>query len=124
MAYSAFINPIYQPAMRIISAITNATTVTVTTSFAHLYVSGTIVRFDIPVGFGMEQINQQFGPITVTGSTTFTMPIDTTNYDVFQIPSYALLPSGIVVSLQQAQCVPIGELSGQLTAAVQNTLPH
>ena len=116
------VDPIYQPAMRAIASITNANPATVTTSINHLYITGTIVRIDIPkqltgqTQLGMPQINQQFGSITVTGNTTFTIAIDTTFYDKFAVPSP--LPQGYV----PAQAVPIGELSSQLTAAVVNTL--
>ncbi len=116
--------PIYQPSMRIVSAISKANPASVTTTFAHQYVTGTVVRLDIPAGFGMTQANQQFGDITVTSPTTFTIAIDTSLFDTFVVPTYTLLPSGTVVSLQQAQCVPIGELNLQLNAAVQNVLPY
>lgn len=116
--------PTYQPSMRIISAITNANPAAVTTTFAHQYVTGTVVRLDIPSGFGMTQANQQFGDITVTSPTTFTIAIDTTMFDTFVVPTYTLLPSGTVVSLQQAQCIAIGELNSQLNAALYNVLPY
>lgn len=83
MAILAYQYPTYQPAMRIISSITNANPVTITTSFNHQYLTGTIVRLDIPSGFGMTQLNQQYAPITVTSTTTFTMPIDTTLFSPF-----------------------------------------
>ena len=110
--------PVFQPAMRIISAITNANPAAVTTTFAHQYRTGTIVRLDIPQGYGMVQANQLFGPITVTGTTSFTIPIDTTYFDVFAAP--AAYPQ----SYQSAQCVPIGELNETLLAATQNVLPY
>src|ERR1700734_1201635 len=79
--------PIYQPAMRIIAAISNSNPVGITTTFNHQYVSGLIVRIDIPAALGMQQLNQMFGPITVTGNTTFTLPIDSTNFDLFVLPT-------------------------------------
>lgn len=110
--------PVFQPAMRIISAITNDFPAAVTTTFAHQYLTGTIVRLDIPRGYGMVQANQMFGPITVTGDTTFTIPIDTTYFDVFTIPgSYPL-------SYQSSQAVPIGEINETLLAATSNVLPY
>lgn len=115
--YFAYPNPIFQPAMRLISAITNANPAVVTTTFNHLYISGTIVRLDIPFACGMQQANQQYAPINVLSPTTFSIAIDTTHYDTFSIPS--------MVSYQintAAQSVPIGEISAILTAAVQNTL--
>jgi hypothetical protein len=118
MSILAFPNPIYQPAMRIITAITNAPIAQVTTSFDHLYLTGSIVRLDIPLGFGMQQANQLFGPITVTGSTTFTIPIDTTTFDAFSTPS------GYPQNAQSAMVVPFAENSDTFTSAVQNTLPN
>jgi len=116
MAIYAQRYPVYQPSMRIITAITNANPASVTTSFNHNYISGTIVRLDIPLGYGMTDANQQFGPITVTGLTTYTIPIDTTYYTPFAAP--ATFPE----NAQQAQCVPFGELATQLTAATVNVL--
>ncbi len=118
----AYPNPIYTPAMRIVSSITNSNPVVITTSFAHNYITGTIVRIDIPTqpiatpSLGMPQINQQFGPIEVLSPTTFSLPIDSTYYDAFVVPMSAQ-------NYTCAQAVPIGEVTSILTAAVQNTLP-
>lgn len=119
MSILAFPNPIYQPAMRIITAITNAPLAQVTTSFDHLYLTGSIVRLDIPLGFGMQQANQQFGEIlTIPSPTTFTMSLDTTQFDAFSTPS------DYPQNAQYAQVVPFAEDSDTLLSAVQNTLPH
>jgi hypothetical protein len=114
--------PVYQPAMRVVSAITNANPASVTTAINHNYSTGLIVRIDIPrpiqgtQGVGMEQINQQFGTITVTGPTTFTIPIDTTAYTPFALP--AVPPQNYTC----AQAVPIGEDSSLINLATQNVL--
>lgn len=119
MPIYAFANPLYQPAMRAILSITNAFPATITTTLNgttpgnHLYISGTIVRLDIPLGFGMQSVNQMFGPITVTSDTTFTITINTIGLDPFAIPAG---------TTQQAQSVPIGENNDILTAAVINSL--
>ena len=108
-------NPIYQPAMRIISNITQANPAVVTTTQPHLYITGTIVRIDIPpfgpgnTATGMQQMNAQFGPITVLSPTTFSLPIDSTQFAAF-----------VVGATQFPQAVPIGEVTDLLTAAVQN----
>ena len=115
MSIQAFQYPVFQPAMRIITSITNANPAVVTTSFANSYITGTIVRFDIPFSFGMQQLNQQTATITVLTTTTFSIPINTTNYDTFSVPGG---------TEQYAQVVPIGEDSSILTAAVQNVLPY
>ena len=110
--------PVFQPAMRIISSITQAVPVSVTTTFAHQYQTGEIVRIVIPPGFGMQQLNQQVAPLTVTGTTTFTLPIDSTLFDPFSTPSTQPLNE------QYAQVIPIGEVASQIYAAVQNVLPY
>ena len=110
--------PVYQPAMRLITAITQAHVASVTTSPNHQFVTGTIVRLYVYPVNGMEQINQQTGPITVTSPNTFTIPIDTTSYDAF------VVPMNPTANNTESCVVPIGELNPQLNAAVQNVLPY
>jgi hypothetical protein len=110
-------SPVFGPAMRLIASITNAAVPTVTTTFAHDYVDGTIVRFDIPPAMGMQQINQQTSPIVVTGLTTFTIAIDTSQYAPFVVP-VGLGPFVDVCG----QCVPIGSENETLRPAVVNQL--
>jgi hypothetical protein len=129
MSILAFPNPIYQPAMRIITAITNAPMAQVTTSFDHLYLTGSIVRLDIPLGFGMQLANQQFGEIlSIPTPTTFTMSLDTTLFDAFVLPvgwpATSASAVGFPVSAQAAMVVPFAEDNKTLKSAVQNTLPH
>lgn len=109
-------NPIFQRAMRIVTAITNSNPASVTTSFAHQYMSGLIVRLIIPLGVGMEQMNQMTGTITVTSPTTFLINIDSTYFDTFVIP--AMPPSAYTC----AQVIPIAEINSILTEATQNVL--
>jgi hypothetical protein len=115
----AFRNPIFQPAMRLVTAITQANPASVTTSFAHLYQTNLIVRLDIPPACGMQEINGLSGTITVTSPTTFTITIDSTLFSPFAIP---VSPPNNVFTC--AQVVPIGEDNSILTSAVKNTLPH
>lgn len=122
MAIFALANPVYQPAMRVILSVTNAFPALVTTSIDgvvagdHDYITGTIVRLDIPTGFGMTQANQLKGEITVVSPTTFTIDIDTRPFDVFAAP--AAWP----YNQQKAQCVPVGENNSILTASTVNVL--
>jgi hypothetical protein len=111
-------NPIFQPAMRIIAAITNSYPAMVTTTFAHQYKTGTIVRLDIPPADGMQQISGNTYPIIVTGATTFTIPENTTNFDAFAIP-IAPIPAYTNVC---AMVVPVGEVNETLAAATVNVL--
>jgi hypothetical protein len=111
-------NPEFQPAMRLISDISNGNPVTITTSFAHQYNTGLIVRLIIPLNYGMDLLNQAYGPITVTGATTFTMPIDTTTFTPFAAP--ALNPGH---NYTGPQVVPIGNVNSSLYLATMNVLP-
>ena len=110
--------PVYQPAMRIVSSITNGSPALVTTTFDHQYHTGLIVRLYVPLGYGMTQANQKFGSIVVTGDTTFTIDLDTTHFDAFIIP--VTYPN----SYQSATVVPIGEDNNIVTQATQNVLPY
>ena len=83
MATLSVASPTFQPAMRVISSITNANQAVVTTTIDHDYADGMIVRLWIPKRWGMEQANQLTGEITVTGSTTFSIGINATLYDSF-----------------------------------------
>lgn len=117
-------NPSFQPAMRVITAITNATMAEVTTMYDHQYSDGLIVRIDVPNADGMFQINQQTGLIVVTSPNTFLISIDTTFYDAFVIPedvnNPGLPPPGVQVC---AFAVPVGESNSQLSQATRNILP-
>lgn len=111
-------NPIYQPAMRLITAITNDFPALVTTSFAHQYLDGLIVRLDIPVADGMQQANGMTGTITVASTTTFTIDIDTRLFEPFSIPSSP--PPYVNIC---AQVVPVGEVNEILYNSTRNILP-
>lgn len=107
-------SPQFQPAMRLIASITQANQAVVTTTFAHNYISGEIVRLRIPSTSGMQQINNQKGTITVTGSTTFSIDIDSSSFDAYVIP---------VPELNCGQVVPVGEVNELLRAATKDVLP-
>ncbi len=110
----AIASPTFQPAMREISAITQANPATVTTTFDHDYITGEIVRLYIPLDHGMIRADQLVGEITVTAATTFTINIDTTGFEAFVVPG---------ASLQCPQVVPLGERNSLLLAATDNVLP-
>lgn len=118
MAILAIANPTFKPAARVISSITNSNPATIVTSFDHNYITGVIIRLFIPAGFGMVQANNLEAQITVVDDTTFTIDIDTTNFDVFA--AAATFPQ----SYQFAQCIPTGEINSILAGAVQNVLPY
>lgn len=110
--------PVYQPAMRVISSITNGFPSVVTTTVNHQYLDGTIVRLIVPTGFGMVQANQLTGSILVLSPTTFSVDIDTTLFDVF------VLPSSFPLDYNDAQVIPVGEDNDTLLAATYNVLPY
>jgi hypothetical protein len=111
----AYTHPVYGPAMRLISSITNAYPAQVTTTFAHGYVDGTIVRFDLPPATGMQQLNQMTSPILVTGLTTFTIDVNTIPFAPFSVP----VGLGPFIDVCP-QVVPIGSFSDTLKPAVRN----
>lgn len=110
--------PIFQRAMRVVTAITNAYPAAVTTSIAHQYETGMRVRLIIPPLFGMQQANNKIGSIVVTGATSFTINLDTTLFDPFSIPEE--MPEQYTC----AQVVPIAEENAMLSSATQNVLPY
>ena len=115
--YGAIQNPKFMPAVRDIVAITNGFPLEVTTSFDHSYLSGLIVRILIPPNFGMEQLNKKVGSILVTGPTTFTLNIDSSQFDPFSVPSPQ--PGN---NYTPAQVTPIGEDADILTQSFVNVL--
>ena len=110
-------DPMFQPAMRVISAITRDNPSQVTTTFDHDYSTGLIVRLVIPKDVGMPQADLFCGEITVTSPTTFTIPMDSTNFDVFAIPISPLYYQNTC-----ALVVPVGEDSDMINLATRNVL--
>lgn len=104
----------YIPQSRIIQSITNSQVPTVTTIEDHLYNDLQFIRLVIPVGYGMEPLNNFLGSIQVTGADTFTINIDTTRMNPFIPP---------VDPRQFAQTIPSGEKSSPLTKGVINVAP-
>src|ERR1017187_9549218 len=98
--------PVYQRAMRNILSITQGSPALVTTTFdginpgEHQYESGLIIRFVIPLGYGMVQLDREAAEIIVLNTTQFTVPIDTINMDPFVLNAGIGTPS---------QVVPFGE---------------
>ena len=116
MSFYANPSPTFQPAMRLITGITNANPAVVTTSFDHDYRSGDIVRIRVPEWNGMIQIDRFVGEITVTATDAFSVDLDTSLYDTYVTPASAWYISST------AHVVPVGEINSNLGAAVQNDL--
>ena len=111
--------PTYLPAMRIITAITQAQEAVVTTSFANDFVNGEIVRISVPYTHGMNtwgmgQIDGLTGTIVVLSTTQFSINIDSRAFDAFVDPG---APRD-----QRAYVSPIGEVNSILAAATRNVL--
>lgn len=117
MAFSYFNpNPVYRPQVLEVLDISKADPAEVTTAFNHNYLDGTIVRLWIPLNCGMQQLaHQQQWEITVTGALTFTIPVDSTNFDTF-------IPAVVLSTDQTAQVFPVGERNDMLTMASTNIL--
>jgi len=110
-------SPTFQPSMRLIAAITQDYPATVTTTFDHDYITGQIVRLLIPKTEGMQQGNKLKGEITVTGTDTFTINIDTRKFDAFAIPGVPGAHDNTC-----AQVLPVGEANDVLSSAIRNVL--
>jgi len=110
---AAIESPTFQPALRIVTAITNSFPAAITTSFDHDYKAGLIVSFRVPKTFGMKRMNKLIGKITVTGTNTFTVDINTLLFNSFAVPAG---------NKQEAQVLPIAEISETLESATQNVL--
>lgn len=114
MPDGAVLHPIFQPAKRTISSITNSSPAVIVTAQEHNYLDSDIVRILIPTGFGMAQMNQKVGDVTVINNTTFSVNIDSSSFDTFSIPG----------NNQYAQVIPIGSRGPRFEkGAKKNTLP-
>jgi len=107
-------DPVFQPAMRLINSITNANPCVVECTFDHDYVTGLILRLYIPKNYGMYQADKFVGEITVLSPTTFSMNLNTTNYDSFSAPTSPPYYH------ETAMCVPVGNIQDVYNVAVRN----
>ena len=114
MSCNAIVDPLFLPAMRIITNITNAYPAVVTTSFAHNLLDGEIVRIVVPTIYKMTQINQLSGTVLVIDPVTFSIDIDTRFFDAFVVPPLNYHTC--------SQVVPFAEANAMLRAAVHNVL--
>lgn len=93
----------FQPPISYITNISRAESAVVTTASAHGYTTGYTVRIVFPfpyvLSFGMYQINEQTGTVTVIDSTSFSIDINTLDYDSFVVGT----------TLEKPQVIPIGQ---------------
>ncbi len=115
---NAIQEPIFQPAYRIIASISQSNPATVTTTFAHGYTDDQVIRLIVPKNNGMIEVDKQEFIITVTADTTFTIPIDSTNFREFVVP---INPPWFVNTCPQT--IPAGE-KNTLAGSYRNRLPY
>jgi hypothetical protein len=93
----------FTPHQEIIAQIVRGLPTTVFTIRAHGFLAGQVVKIDIPVQRGMQQLNGYIGQATITGALTFTLPIDSTGFDPYAV---------IVIPVNESYCgqvIPIAE---------------
>lgn len=98
------------PSSKIVSAITQANPGVVTTSTDHGYETGYEVRFFFPLNVGMNQLKNQIVTVTKIDATSFSIGVDTTNFDAFS-------PVG---SSQLPQVIPVGSFQNSVLQATDN----
>jgi hypothetical protein len=104
------VDPLYYPRRRFVTNITQAVNARVSTSVAHQYVPGQLVRFSIPAVSGMIQLNAlpsnnylAATVLSVVDNYNFTINVDTFAFTAFSWPTIAQQPSSF------PEVAPVGE---------------
>lgn len=100
----------FVPNRQEVSDITQANPGVVTTTQDHGYETGYEVRFFFPLDVGMNQLDEKVVTITKIDDTSFSIGVDTTNFDVFS-------PVGTV---QLPQVIPVGSFNNSVLEATEN----
>lgn len=100
----------FVPNRQEVSSITNANPGVVTTTQAHGYETGYEVRFFFPLNVGMNQLKDKVVTITKIDSTSFSIGVDTTNFDVYSA----------VGTSQAAQVIPVGSFQDSVLEPTEN----
>jgi len=109
----------YSPRISVLDSVTpiSQTQTRIVTTEDNQFVVGQVVRFNIPIGDGMEGLNgTQANVISITDATTFIVGFDTTGFNAFN-------SSGN--SKQLPYVVPIGDVnSGPINSSgrINNTI--
>lgn len=106
----------FQPSRFEISAISLGATTTVTTSTAHNYVVGQLVRFLIPYTYGTYQLNNQTGYVLSLPSTTqIEVDVNTSlNYNAFDAnPSFGPTPPEVLA---------VGDINSGIISSTGSTI--
>lgn len=87
-------NTIFIPSTLTITAITRSNPMqvsfTVSSTEVDTFISGQVVKLNIPKTYGMSQANGLTGKILTVGINTMTLGIDSTQFDSFAIPADGL----------------------------------
>ena len=105
------VGPLYYPQRSIISNITQANPMVVTTTTAHGLTVGQQVRFRVPSQFAMVELNNLQGVITAVTSTTMTFgPVANTNNAGIDSSAFSAWawPAATAVPFTPAFVVPVG----------------
>lgn len=83
-----------------ITAVSRAYPMVVTTSAntvtqSNSYIVGQLVRFNIPYGYGMQQLNGQTLKIFSVSGNDLTFNIDSRNFDAFSVPISGQKPASV-----------------------------
>lgn len=100
----------FTPYSTIIQSISNTLPAIVVTVTPHGYDNGLLVRTVVPQNCGMQQIDGLVSEITVIDPTSFSIPVNASNFDSFAYTSVQ----------QLAQVIPVGVQSVSLTQAESN----
>lgn len=104
------ISNFFIPNRQTVQNITNGNPAVVTTTQANGYHNGLFVRIVLPRDWGMQQVNGGVYQVTILSPTTFSINVNTTNFDSFTSGSARQVP----------QVIPVGEVSSTLVNAVIN----
>lgn len=100
----------FVPNRQTVSTITMANPGVVTTTQDHGYETGLCLRFFFPLNVGMNQLKDKVVKIIKIDDTSFSIGVDTSNFDFFS-------PVGTV---QTPQVIPVAEAGASLLQAVTN----
>jgi len=106
----------YSPTRRYITDITAAAAAVITTSVAHNYLVGDIIRVYCPAAFGMTEINGVQGTVTAVTASTITTDINSAAFTAFAFPTSAVAAAGVSFP----HVVPVGEVATKLTSSMDN----
>ena len=100
----------FVPSANTILSILNSDPALVSTASNHGYSDNLVVRLVLPEQVGMTQLHNKTFQVDVITPNTFTIPVDTTDFDVYNMAFTA----------QVGQVIPVGEVGDTLDMATDN----